>query len=595
MSKASEAFAISWDESGTIAPRQKSEGPIPVLVGVTGHIDLDLRGDNEKKLRQSVESILAEIRSYAPDSPILILSSLAEGADRLVAEIGIAKFGAKLYTVLPMRQELYEQDFPDSVGHFRELLAKGQHIIVPLAEAGSESEISEHGDARNAQYAAAGYHIVRISQVLIALWNGAEGGEGGTSDVIERTLEGDTTSQTRKASPLDVYTIPPVYRIVTPRLKSPVVTGTPFSLEVLPLKTREGAIRRDRFRRIARRLNRFNVDCLRHEETVKLEAPKACEYMLPRHELTNVPDTIARLRRIFGIADTLSIRFRKNQRIALLSLLFSSVLAVMCFELYSHNVIPKPLVFAFYPIALGVAFIVYNIARHLDIQNKYLDYRGLAEGIRVQAFWRIAGLEHEVADEYLIHHRTELDWIRDAIRAWNLTAAGEFDDNPAPAAFVSPERLDIVQKHWIEDQRKYFANREQRDERGERTHHRVVWLLFLVSVMLASAFALGNFLLHDAKWFDNAHEYIIFTIGMLPVLAASLGAYSEVMAFSAQAQRYKWMAEVYERASIQLEKGKERNDYALINTIIEDLGRLALEENGNWILLHRDHPLEVHF
>ncbi|HRK34232.1 MAG TPA: hypothetical protein PLJ47_06525, partial [Candidatus Hydrogenedentes bacterium] len=68
MSKASEAFAISWDESGTIAPRQKSEGPIPVLVGVTGHIDLDLRGDNEKKLRQSVESILAEIRSYAPDS-----------------------------------------------------------------------------------------------------------------------------------------------------------------------------------------------------------------------------------------------------------------------------------------------------------------------------------------------------------------------------------------------------------------------------------------------------------------------------------------------------------------------------------------------
>ena len=35
-----------------------------------------------------------------------------------------------------------------------------------------------------------------------------------------------------------------------------------------------------------------------------------------------------------------------------------------------------------------------------DYDNKYFDYRALAEGLRVQIFWRIAGLRDSVADHY---------------------------------------------------------------------------------------------------------------------------------------------------------------------------------------------------
>jgi len=38
------------------------------------------------------------------------------------------------------------------------------------------------------------------------------------------------------------------------------------------------------------------------------------------------------------------------------------------------------------------------------------------EGLRVQLFWNLAGLSDEVADHYLRQQRTELEWIRNAIR-----------------------------------------------------------------------------------------------------------------------------------------------------------------------------------
>jgi protein-S-isoprenylcysteine O-methyltransferase Ste14 len=47
------------------------------------------------------------------------------------------------------------------------------------------------------------------------------------------------------------------------------------------------------------------------------------------------------------------------------------------------------------------AFAWYLWAKRRDYQNKYLDYRALAEGLRVQLFWWLSGLKEAVADHYL--------------------------------------------------------------------------------------------------------------------------------------------------------------------------------------------------
>jgi hypothetical protein len=58
---------------------------IPLVIGVTGHRDLI---DAEKpQLRKKVEAFIGSLRSHFPDLPLLFLTGLAEGADRLVAEV----------------------------------------------------------------------------------------------------------------------------------------------------------------------------------------------------------------------------------------------------------------------------------------------------------------------------------------------------------------------------------------------------------------------------------------------------------------------------------------------------------------------------
>ena len=44
----------------------------------------------------------------------------------------------------------------------------------------------------------------------------------------------------------------------------------------------------------------------------------------------------------------------------------------------------------------------------------------LAEGLRIQIFWRLAGISDAAADHYLRKQRSELDWIRRAMRAHDL-------------------------------------------------------------------------------------------------------------------------------------------------------------------------------
>jgi len=53
---------------------------IPLLIGIIGHrqIPVDYLGELEAELSQALD----DIRSQAPNTPLALVSSLAEGADR---------------------------------------------------------------------------------------------------------------------------------------------------------------------------------------------------------------------------------------------------------------------------------------------------------------------------------------------------------------------------------------------------------------------------------------------------------------------------------------------------------------------------------
>jgi hypothetical protein len=81
--------------------------------------------------------LLREFQKRYSSTPIVLLSPLAEGADRLVAEVAL-EVGARLVVPLPMPQHLYEEDFrsPESLAEFRCLLERAEHCITvpPVAD-----------------------------------------------------------------------------------------------------------------------------------------------------------------------------------------------------------------------------------------------------------------------------------------------------------------------------------------------------------------------------------------------------------------------------------------------------------------------------
>ncbi|MGH7525545.1 MAG: hypothetical protein ACREMX_02460, partial [Gemmatimonadales bacterium] len=94
-------------------------GLIPLVIGVTGHLDpfpADV-GDLEKVVRE----LLRRLRRDYPSTPLLLITPLAEGADRLVARVELG-LDAELVVPLPLPREEYQRDFPKTVGEFAELL-----------------------------------------------------------------------------------------------------------------------------------------------------------------------------------------------------------------------------------------------------------------------------------------------------------------------------------------------------------------------------------------------------------------------------------------------------------------------------------------
>ena len=134
------------------------------------------------ELRRQLSGLFSTFRAAYPHTPFQLLTPLAEGADRLAAEVALAS-EIDLLVPLPMEQAEYERDFATakSLAEFRALLAMARtRWEIPMAaKAGAEG--------RTRQYAEVGELIARDSHVLILLWDGEENRKvGGTAWVRKR-------------------------------------------------------------------------------------------------------------------------------------------------------------------------------------------------------------------------------------------------------------------------------------------------------------------------------------------------------------------------------------------------------------------------
>jgi hypothetical protein len=156
-------------------------------IGVTGHRDLNINMIDfyAKAVSKKLSTLKEEYKN------ILILSALADGADRLVVKEGL-KLGIEFIAILPMYKSLYEKDFDESSKkEFDTLLSKSKNIInLGILEENSFECIKGYGSQRDKQYEAVGKKICEHSDVLLSLFDGIDNGLiGGTSETIKYFLK----------------------------------------------------------------------------------------------------------------------------------------------------------------------------------------------------------------------------------------------------------------------------------------------------------------------------------------------------------------------------------------------------------------------
>lgn len=315
--------------------------------------------------------------------------------------------------------------------------------------------------------------------------------------------------------------------------------------------------------------------------------------------------------RLYAISDALAHECQsqfKRDWLALFALTFG---AFVCFALFSH--LGEENLLLAYSIFYLVIFLVFVRARWRRHQERFLDYRALAEALRVAVYWRIVGIGLRrsdvkadaagegadvdantvgvLANAYPIKQPSELAWVKICLRTLELLDRAE---GVADERVLDPVCHGIVRRCWVFGQYMFFRRRGFR-------HNSVAEMLETWSkiLLMATAFllvpllfaAFGEVGKRVFLGFD-LHTVVLLVIGLLPGMAAALTGYSERLALQAQARQYDRMRELFERAYELLPERIDVTTASLVRAVYRELGIEAMRENAEWVAIYRQRPIQ---
>jgi hypothetical protein len=566
------------------------EHALPLVIAVTGH--RDLVASEVPDLRSRVDQLLADLARRYPERRISVMSPLADGADLLVAEEAVA-LGARLVVPLPMPRDLYLEDFEsdDSRNRFLSLYEQAAEVFeLPLARGNSLEDIRKHGPARDRQYAQLGVFLCAHCHILLALWDGKHTTDlGGTGQVVrfhhDDIMPGYTSTTIASQQMLIDDESDLVYHIVCSRNRP---NGEPHG-DFRPLdrwwytKDREQP-RSDELPEqhelIFQRSAEFSRDAIEFADEIESEGYP----LLDESDRKILPPGIGNINRIFCVADWLAIHYQKRMLFTLRATHVFGFFMGLMFILYSDLKTWQYFMNAFllfFSLAAGIQYLSKRGAWH----RRYLDYRALAEGLRVQYYWAAAGVTSEneskfTHDNFLQTQDPELGWIRNVMRV----AGTRCDAAPSTDA----EALQYVLREWIGDrdsgQLGYFRKKTAERIRENQFTERLAFLS-----LVTSAAVVMSIILFGQNMSDDWRDPLIVAMGAMLLLVAIRQGYAYSTGEKELIKQYEFMLRIFDNAKRRLDRADtdlERRQ------ILRALGGSALDEHAEWILMHRDRSLD---
>lgn len=323
---------------------------IPIIIGVTGH-----RKINSKDIEKLKLVVRKQLQSYilrCPNSNIKLLSSLAEGADQLCAEVAL-ELGIGIIVPLPMELDEYKKDFND------EALEKLYYLLKKAEKSFVVHDIErKNQSSRNYAYRQASIYVAQHCNCLIALWDGSEPKRNGcgTAEAVDFNLNNSYDKNVRFIKKDSGF----VVHIYVPRNSESDDVG--------------------------------RITYLGNEELFNETIEKIDE-----------------LNKYGGNPDELSVYNGKKYRNLLLLFAIMGTAIAVTFLLYDENMLKGML------LALGLIivlmFISFRLANKTKYHEKYIEYRELSECIRIQNHLNNIGSNLEVADYIDWSRRYDATWI----------------------------------------------------------------------------------------------------------------------------------------------------------------------------------------
>ncbi|MCX5800582.1 MAG: hypothetical protein NTX17_04275 [Candidatus Eisenbacteria bacterium] len=542
--------------------------PTTVRMGVTGHRKLA----NEQLLRRKVKDVLRRIDQLLDHTPHLyvVLSPLAEGADRLVATeivqwpVSDGSQQPRLEVVLPLPEEDYLQDFEtqESKEEFKRLLGL----------ASPEPRALKTVEPRPAAYEQVGQYVVDNCDVLIAVWSGKPSeGRGGTAEIVEYALKTGRS----------------VFWINSENGEIGDTKKTRERLErINEEKKTEGVGSEDHALDSLRHLDAYNGERLgstRSMSAVEAEfgipGRTGAPYTLPPDVLKPLHDNMVSQ---YARADFLAAHYQTyhvNAGVAIYLLAAAAVATVTV----------QALLFPLRPALLWVEvgeiaaiLVLLALSWRREWHRKWIDYRFVAERLRAAIFLWVAGIECEppktAPPPLSLSYRPD-DWMVKAFASiWDARPKGD------PSPTVSFENLrNFLLAAWIEDQISFYKSKSVRQRAKHTRLASAGAMVFALTLVVAIVHA-GRL---EANWrpeLATLTNILASWAIVLPAAGAAIASIRIHREYLRNSERYRHMVDHLTRITGRIEQSEDRE--TLVGSL-EEANELMLLENQDWRVIFR--------
>ena len=604
---------------------------VRLRVGVSGHrVPPKLPAEAQAPVRASVDRVLAAAAVAAkaveqefvarwprPDQPaaaqFVVISSLAEGADRIVAESGLAG-GYSLEAVLPFARAEYARDFEtaDSRAAFDRLLSASTSVF----------ELDGRADQRPRAYEAAGLVMLANIDLLIAIWDGEQAnGFGGTAEIVGRAIaEGIPVVWIDPAKP-DAWQfswsrageVPPAHaqprvtfhaadearlrECITEILRPPTaeVDGEhgwlaskkapldmymaerewrwnlspwyPLLLRIFAGRSLKGAFRLpDYLEESTRQWNEHYFGKMPSDKALRPEIDKV---LLPA----------------FSMADNLAVYYSLVYRGAYV---FNFIFAATATTLAVIDILfpgPGYLVLA----ELVVILLILGSWGYGTLRGwhrRWLEYRRLAECLRHMRILAPVGSGGSLAHPGHGLDADEQDWV--TWYAWSVRHLLPLPNVAVDDDYIKSVR-DAVRAAEVAEQRKYHKSNDDRMTRLNENIDRVGMLLFAATIV--ACLILYFFPPHDivSPWANALAKIIAGLTAVLPTAGAALGAIHVQGDFRTAAEQSRRTEARLAKIEAFLES--EPPDFARLTDRIEHASRVMMADLRDWQTVFRTRRL----